>query len=81
VLDVKTNAPLLPTIPQHIGSISKQFTATCILLLHQDGRLSIDDALSKHVPEILYGGRVRLRQMLNMVSGFPTMTQQSMEMD
>jgi CubicO group peptidase (beta-lactamase class C family) len=69
VRDVETGAPMLPTTPQHIGSVSKQFTAACVLLLQQDGRLLIDDTLSKHVPEISYGGRVTLRQMLNMVSG------------
>ena len=34
-----------------IGSVSKQFTAAGILLLQQDGKLSVDDKLSKHIKE------------------------------
>src|SRR5260221_7315813 len=38
-----------------IGSLTKQFTAACVLLLAQDGKLSIDDKIGKHlqhVPEL-----------------------------
>jgi CubicO group peptidase (beta-lactamase class C family) len=69
VRNLRTGAPMLPTTPQHIGSITKQFTAACILLLQQGGQLSVDDVLSKYVPELAFAGRVTLRQMLNMNSG------------
>ena len=42
---------MLITTPQPIGSITKQFTAAGILLLQQEKKLSIDDRLSKYVPE------------------------------
>lgn len=35
-----------------IGSVTKQFTAACILLLQQDGRLTVDDHIGKHLPNI-----------------------------
>ena len=71
VRDVASKAPMLVATPQSIGSITKQFTATAILLLQQQKKLSIDDKLSKYVPEYVHGDKVTLRQMLNMVSGIP----------
>jgi CubicO group peptidase (beta-lactamase class C family) len=69
VRDVASHAPMLVTTPQAIGSTTKQFTAAAILLLQQEKKLSIDDKLSKYVPEYTHGNEVTLRQMLNMVSG------------
>lgn len=69
VRDIASKAPMLITTPQAIGSITKQFTAAAILLLQQEKKLSIDDKLSKYVPEYIRGNEVTLRQMLNMVSG------------
>jgi CubicO group peptidase (beta-lactamase class C family) len=67
--DVSSHAPMLITTPHAIGSITKQFTAAGILLLQQEKKLSLDDRLSKYVPEYVHGDDVTLRQMLNMVSG------------
>ena len=67
--DVSSHAPMLITTPLAIGSITKQFTAAAILLLQQEKQLSIDDKLSKYVPEYVHGDEITLRQMLNMVSG------------
>jgi CubicO group peptidase (beta-lactamase class C family) len=67
--DVSSHAPMLITTPQPIGSITKQFTAASILLLQQEKKLSIDDKLSRYVPEYVHGDKITLRQMLNMVSG------------
>jgi CubicO group peptidase (beta-lactamase class C family) len=69
VRDIFSKAPMLITTPQAIGSITKQFTAVAILLLQQEKKLSIDDKLSKFVPEYVDADKVTLRQMLNMVSG------------
>lgn len=53
------------------GSISKQFTAACILLLEQQGKLSIDDPIQKFLPEMpQYNGEVvRIRNLINHTSG------------
>jgi CubicO group peptidase (beta-lactamase class C family) len=69
VRDISSKAPMLITTPQSIGSITKQFTAAAILLLQQQNKLSIDDKLSKYVPEYVHGDKLTLRQMLNMMSG------------
>lgn len=52
------------------GSVSKQFTAAAVLLLAQQGKLSLDDPVRKHIPELPpYGDSITLRQMLNHTSG------------
>ncbi len=56
--------------PLHIASISKTFTAMAILKLWQDGKLNIDDELSKYIPTFNYSG-VTIRSLLNHRSGLP----------
>jgi CubicO group peptidase (beta-lactamase class C family) len=52
------------------GSVSKQFTAAAVLLLAQEGRLSLDDPVRKHVPELPdYGAPLTIRHMLQHTSG------------
>jgi len=52
-----------------VGSVGKQFCATAVMLLQQQGKLSTDDLLAKYYPECPYGGEVSLSQMLSMRSG------------
>lgn len=52
-----------------IGSVTKTFTATTILLLAEEGKLSLDDALAKYEPQVPNAGNITLRQLLNMTSG------------
>jgi CubicO group peptidase (beta-lactamase class C family) len=52
------------------GSVSKQFTAAAIVRLAQQGKLSLDDDVRKHVPEVPdYGTPITLRHLLNHTSG------------
>src|SRR5918996_3689277 len=52
------------------GSVSKQFTAAAIVMLALDGKLSLDDEVRKHVPELPdYGKRLTIRHMMNHTSG------------
>ncbi|MGH9598751.1 MAG: serine hydrolase domain-containing protein [Terracidiphilus sp.] len=53
-----------------IGSISKQFTAAAILLLQQEGKLSLDDPVSKYVPGLTRGDEVTIREILSHTSGY-----------
>jgi len=53
-----------------IGSISKQFTATALLLLQQQGKLSLDDKVSKYFPELTRANEVSLRNLMTMTSGY-----------
>jgi CubicO group peptidase (beta-lactamase class C family) len=53
-----------------IGSISKQFTSAALLLLQQDGRLSIDDPVAKYFPELTRAKDVTIRNLLTHTSGY-----------
>jgi D-alanyl-D-alanine carboxypeptidase len=53
-----------------IGSISKQFTASAILLLQQEGKLKLDDPVGKYVPGLSRGNEVTIREILSHTSGY-----------
>ena len=53
-----------------IGSISKQFTSAAILLLQEQRKLSLDDAVGKYVPGLTRGDEVTIRQILSHTSGY-----------
>jgi CubicO group peptidase (beta-lactamase class C family) len=53
-----------------IGSVSKQFTASLILLLAQDGKLSLDDKVGRFLPGLADAQQVSLRQILSHTSGY-----------
>ena len=59
-----------PDMAYPIGSVSKQFTATAMLLLQQDGRLSIDDKVAKYFPELTRANEISIRNLLTMTSGY-----------
>jgi len=67
-LDPRVSAT--PDLRYAIGSISKQFTAAAILLLQQDGKLSIDDPVSKFIPGLTRGNEVTVRELLSHTSGY-----------
>ena len=67
-LDPPTQAE--PEMRYSVGSISKQFTAAAILLLQEQGKLSLDDAVGKYVPGLTRGNEVTLRQVLSHTSGY-----------
>jgi D-alanyl-D-alanine carboxypeptidase len=62
--------PAKPEMQYSIGSISKQFTATVLLLLMQDGKLKLDDPVGKYLPELTRANEVTIRQVLSMTSGY-----------
>jgi D-alanyl-D-alanine carboxypeptidase len=53
-----------------IGSVSKQFTATAILMLAEQGKLSLDDPVSRFVPDLTRAKEVTIRQLLSHTSGY-----------
>ncbi|MGH8211853.1 MAG: serine hydrolase domain-containing protein [Rhodanobacteraceae bacterium] len=67
-LDPKT--PATPSMRYSIGSISKEFTAAAILMLQQQGKLDLDDKVSKFFPELTDADMVALRQILSHTSGY-----------
>ena len=61
--------PATPALPYQIASNSKQFTAMALLLLEDEGKLSLDDPVAKYVPGITQGDRITIRQLLSHTSG------------
>ena len=68
--DLAKHAPATPAMRYGIGSISKQFTAAAVLLLAEQGRLSLDDPVGKYVPGLTRGNEVTIRQLLSQTSGY-----------
>jgi CubicO group peptidase (beta-lactamase class C family) len=68
---VKPKRPVTPSTEFYAGSLSKQFTAACVLLLAQQKKLSLDDKLTKYVPELPLAKNVTLRELLMETSGLP----------
>ncbi|OMP78996.1 serine hydrolase [[Flexibacter] sp. ATCC 35208] len=57
-----------------IGSITKQFTAACILHLEEQGKLNLDDKLSKYIPDYPQGNQVTIHMLLNQTTGITDYT-------
>jgi D-alanyl-D-alanine carboxypeptidase len=72
--NLELNAPATKESVFEIGSVSKQFTATALLMLVEEGRLSLDDRIDKYVDDLPLGWqRVTVRQLLQHTSGIPDM--------
>jgi CubicO group peptidase (beta-lactamase class C family) len=67
---VEPRVAATPDMRYSIGSVSKQFTATAILLLAEDGKLTLDDAVGKWLPTLTRANEVTIRQILSMTSGY-----------
>ena len=67
-LEPKT--PAATQMRYSIGSISKQFTAAAILLLQEQGKLSLDDKVAKYIPDLTRANEVTIRQLLSHTSGY-----------
>ena len=70
VSNIATGAPIMPNTNFRLASVTKQFTAMCILLLEKRGKLSLDDSLTKYFtsfPE--YGNGIRIKDLLTHSAG------------
>ena len=68
--DMEHNVPNTAQTIFESGSVAKQFTAAALVLLQQDGKLSLDDPVRKYIPELPdYGSPLTIRHLLNHTSG------------
>jgi CubicO group peptidase (beta-lactamase class C family) len=68
--DLETGTPITPHTILESGSVAKQFTAAAVLLLAQDGKLSLDDTVQKYLPELpRYDRPMTIRHLLTHTSG------------
>lgn len=77
--DLKNNIDLTPCHPLRIGSITKIYTATTVLILQDEGVLNIKDKVNKYVPtsitdHIANANDVTIEQLLNHMAGIPNYT-------
>lgn len=68
--DLRLKDPIESTSTYQLASVSKQFTAAAILLLYQEGKLGLDDFVSKYLPDFPYKN-IKIRHLLNHTSGLP----------
>jgi CubicO group peptidase (beta-lactamase class C family) len=72
VADVESGDPCTPAANFRMASVSKQFTATAVLMLVDRGKLSLDDTLDKFFPGFpKYGEKIAVRHLLTHTSGLP----------
>ncbi|WP_438023687.1 serine hydrolase domain-containing protein [Sorangium sp. So ce233] len=69
VADAEANVAMQPDDLFRVGSITKSFVAALALMLHAEGRLSLDDAVSRYVDGVPRGEQISVRQILNHTSG------------
>lgn len=71
---LELGVPLSPDHVFRIGSVTKQFGGAAVLRLAEEGKLSLDDPLSKFLPDYPNGAAISVRQLLNHTSGVKSYT-------
>lgn len=68
--NLELDVPITAASIFHVASVSKQFTAMAVMLLARDGKLSLDDDVRRHLPELSdYGHKITIRHLLTHTSG------------
>ena len=68
--DLNEDVHITPSTVFHVASMSKQFTAAAIVLLAQQGKLSLDDEVRKYIPELPdFGQKITIRNLVHHTSG------------
>jgi D-alanyl-D-alanine carboxypeptidase len=62
--------PATPEMPYSVGSVSKQFTAALILMLAEDGKMTLNDPVGKYLPKLTRADEVTVLQLLSMTAGY-----------
>ncbi len=69
--DVEAKTPLQPNNTMMIYSMTKTVTAAAVLQLIEQGKIGLDDPVTKYLGDIPYGNRVTIRHLLSQTSGIP----------
>jgi D-alanyl-D-alanine carboxypeptidase len=72
--DPATGTPMAVGMHTRIASLTKMYTATIVLQLAEEGKLSLDDTIGTYVPGIPNGDRITLTQLADMTSGLASYT-------
>lgn len=63
-----------PDTQSYAGAVSRPFTAAALLLLQQDGKLKLDDKVTKYLPDLTVAKDVSIEQLLHQTSGLPDLS-------
>ena len=69
VADVDTKTPMTADVHMRVGSVFKPILGTVVLQLYDEGKLSLDDPVSKYVPDVPNGDKITLRMLGKNTSG------------
>jgi D-alanyl-D-alanine carboxypeptidase len=69
--DKAENLPVTARTIFPIGSITKQFTAACVMLLVQQRKIDLDAKLASYLPSVPHASEITVREILNQTSGYP----------
>ena len=73
--NVELGVPIEPGMVFDLASVSKQFTAAAILMLQERGKLSVDDDITKYLPDYpTHGQKITIHHLLTHTSGIPEVT-------
>jgi CubicO group peptidase (beta-lactamase class C family) len=68
---LEEDAPVEADTPFAVGSLTKQFTCACVLLLAEEGKLSVDDRVAKYRPGLTKAGEISLHDLMTHTAGYP----------
>jgi CubicO group peptidase (beta-lactamase class C family) len=75
IADIELNVPMQPNMVFRIGSITKQFTAVCILQLMEQGKLGLQDDITKFIPDYpTQAYKITIEHLLTHTSGIQSYT-------
>jgi D-alanyl-D-alanine carboxypeptidase len=68
--DIQKDRPANTGTRYAVGSISKQFTAAALLLAQEQGKVLLDDKVSKYYPDLTHASEITIRELLSHTSGY-----------
>lgn len=72
--NIELDVNMIPTNVFQIGSMTKQFTAVAIMMLEEQGKLNVNDAISNYIPDYPNGSNITIHHLLTHTSGIKDFT-------
>lgn len=72
--NIELDVDMLPDNVFQIGSMTKQFTAVAIMMLEEQSKLNVNDAVSKYIPDYPNGNNITIHHLLTHTSGIKDFT-------
>ena len=74
--NLELGVAMRPEMVLRLGSVTKQFTAVCILMLVEQGKLALDDEITKFLPDFpVHGQKITIERLLTHTSGVKNYTE------